>query len=181
MAEILIIGDGPAGLSAALFLAKNGHQPTVFGTDQTPMHKAMLYNYLGIEEMTGSDFQRLARQQVQRHGAKIVDAEVTDLAKTGETFAATAGGDSYAAPYLIIASGPNPALAQSIGLELNEKKTVDTDRDGRTAVDRCYVVGWSSRPEKIQAIISAGDGAAAALDILSREAGKPFHDFDVVE
>ncbi len=171
MADILIIGDGPAGLSAALFLAKNGHQPTVFGTDQTPMHKAMLYNYLGIEEMTGSDFQRLARQQVQRHGVTIVDAEVTDLAKTGETFAVTAGGDSYAAP----------ALAKSIGLELNEKKTVDTDRDGRTAVDRCYVVGWSSRPEKIQAIISAGDGAAAALDILSREAGKPFHDFDVVE
>ena len=62
-----------------------------------------------------------------------------------------------------------------------EKDGVPVDRNGRTSVEGLYVVGWSTRTRKIQAIISAGDGAAAALDILSAEAGEDVHDFDVVE
>ena len=89
MADVLIIGDGPAGLSAALFLAKNGQNVTVFGQDGTPMHKAMLYNYLGIPEMTGSEFQRVGRVQVQNLGGKIEDVEVTDAEKTDGGFAVT--------------------------------------------------------------------------------------------
>ncbi len=41
-----------------------------------------------------------------------------------------------------------------------------------------YVVGRSSRPGRSQAIISAGDGAAAAIDILTRENGKTFVDWE---
>ncbi len=41
-----------------------------------------------------------------------------------------------------------------------------------------YVVGRSARPGRSQAIISAGDGAAAAIDILSREQGKDVLDWD---
>lgn len=41
MAAVVIVGDGPGGLSAALFLAKNGHQVTVFGEDKTSMHYAI--------------------------------------------------------------------------------------------------------------------------------------------
>jgi len=43
------------------------------------------------------------------------------------------------------------------------------------------VLGWSTRLKKIQAIISAGDGACAALDILSAKAGEDMHDFDLIE
>ena len=53
MADVLIIGDGPGGLSAALFLAKNDMNVTVFGQNKTLMHDAMLYNYLGIPQITG--------------------------------------------------------------------------------------------------------------------------------
>jgi thioredoxin reductase len=181
MADVLIVGDGPGGLSAALFLAKNGKTVTVFGGDKTPMHEAMLYNYLGIDEMTGSDFQAKARQQVAAHSAQIIDAEVEQVAEGETGFIVTAGGQSHTGKYLILACGPNPALAEGVGLSLNDRKMLDADRDGRTAVADCYAVGWSTRPDKIQAIISAGDGAAAALDILSIEAGKEYHDFDVVE
>ncbi len=54
----------------------------------------------------------------------------------------------------------------------------DVDRDGRSSLDGVYVVGRSVRPTRSQAIISAGDGAAAALDILAREAGKDVQDWD---
>ena len=45
-------------------------------------------------------------------------------------------------------------------------------------MDRVYVVGRSARPKRSQAIISAGAGAAAALDVLSREAGEDVQDWD---
>ncbi|MDX1450561.1 MAG: thioredoxin reductase, partial [Acidimicrobiia bacterium] len=52
------------------------------------------------------------------------------------------------------------------------------DRDYRSSLDRVYVVGRSARPERSQAIISAGAGATAAVDILAVEAGKNIQDWD---
>ena len=65
MASVAIVGDGPGGLSAALFLAKNGHEVTVFGTDKTAMNWAYLHNYLGISEIAGTEFQTIARGQAE--------------------------------------------------------------------------------------------------------------------
>ena len=46
MADVIIIGDGPGGLSAALFLAKKKMDVLVVGQDKTLMHKAMLYAHI---------------------------------------------------------------------------------------------------------------------------------------
>jgi len=181
MADVLIIGDGPAGLSAALFLAKNDQNVTVFGVDGTPMHKAMLYNYLGILEMTGSEFQRVSREQVQKLGATIEDAEVTAAEKTDGGFAlTTANGDRREGKYLLLATGTNTKLAEDLGLA-KENKGIVADGDGKTSVDGLFAIGWNTRLIRTQAIISAGQGASAALQILSVEAGEDVHDFDVVE
>ena len=53
MAKIIVVGDGPGGLSCALFLAKNEMDVTVFGKDDTAMHYAELHNYLGIPKILG--------------------------------------------------------------------------------------------------------------------------------
>jgi thioredoxin reductase len=74
--------------------------------------------------------------------------------------------------------GTKLELVKNLGLPT---RAIMADRNGRTSVEGAYVVGWATRPDKIQAIISAGDGAAAALDILSKEAGKDIHDFDSVD
>jgi thioredoxin reductase (NADPH) len=67
MTRTVVVGDGPGGLSAALFLAKNGHTVTVYGQDQTPMHHAHLRNYLGLPDISGSDFQAVAREHATAH------------------------------------------------------------------------------------------------------------------
>lgn len=177
MASVIIVGDGPGGLSAALFLAKNKQDVTVFAQDKTWMNSALLYNYLGIPKITGKEFLAIAKQQVKDQGGKLVDAEVTELARGAAGFSAKADGKTYEAKYLVIAMGTKLEIVKGIGLPA---KAIEADRNGRTSVENAYVVGWATRPDKIQAIISAGDGAAVALDILSKEAGKDIHDFDEV-
>ena len=179
MSNAIVVGDGPGGLSAALLLAKNGVDVEVFGTDDTPMYKAMLLNYLGIPKMTGSDFQKVSREQVEDFGATLHKVRVDDVEKADGKFQIhTADGDAHQADYLVLAT-TNKAHQESLGIE-REDGTAAVNRDGRTSVENCYAIGWASRNHKIQAIISAGDGAAAAIDILSKEKGEPFHDFDFV-
>lgn len=181
MASVLIVGDGPGGLSAALFLAKNGQTVHVFGKDGTPMHKARLLNYLGVDDMPGSEFQQRARAQAAAAGATVHDAEVTSLRAHDGGFRAETGSDEvFTGEYVVLADGAKSKLAAELGLELDERGFVQTNRESATSIARVYAVGWSARPDKVQAIISAGDGASAALDILSLEKGKPFHDFDMV-
>lgn len=178
MASVIVVGDGPGGLSAALFLAKNKQDVTVFAQNGTWMNSALLYNYLGLPKIAGKEFQAIAKKQVTDQGGKLVDAEVSALAKTAAGFSAVAGGKTYEAKYLVIAMGTKLEIVKSLGLPA---RAIESDRNGRTSVENAYVVGWATRPDKIQAIISAGDGAAAALDILSKEAGKDLHDFDSVD
>ena len=177
MAHIGIVGDGPGGLSAALFLAKADHAVTVFGTDTTAMHYALISNYLGITQIPGSDFQETARSQVTSFGATIVDAEVTGVSGTQGAFAITTADGTTTYDFLILTEGRAAPLADSMGLDRTDDG-LTVDRDGRSSQDGVYVVGRSVRPTRSQAIISAGDGAAAALDILAREAGKDIQDWD---
>jgi thioredoxin reductase len=179
MPDVIIIGDGPGGLSAALLLAKNQQDVVVFGDDKTAMHYAYLKNYLGIPEIHGAEFQRIARAQVTDLGAKLRPDRVRELARAGEGFTVTLdSGEQVAAKYLILSEGKGPRLAKQLGLAFDEAKGIAADRNARTSVDGVYVVGRSARPGRSQAIISAGDGAAAAIDILSRERGEDVLDWD---
>jgi thioredoxin reductase (NADPH) len=179
MPHTIIIGDGPGGLSAALFLAKRGHDVVVFGQDKTAMHAALLFNYLGIEEISGSDFQKVARKQVEARGAKLRDERVTEIAqKGGELEVRTEGGETLTAKHLILSEGKGAPLAKKLGLEPEAGGGIATDKNGLSRVANVYVIGRSARPGRSQAINSAGDGAAAALDILSREQGEDVADWD---
>jgi thioredoxin reductase (NADPH) len=178
MADVIVIGDGPGGLSAALFLAKAGMDVVVFGQDKTAMHAALLKNYLGIPEMTGTEFQAVARRQVEELGASLRAARVESVARAGDGYSVRVEGEELPARYLILSEGKGPRLASELGLEHDEARGIATDKNGLTELPGVYVVGRSARPGRSQAIISAGDGAAAAIDILSREKGEDVVDWD---
>ena len=179
MVDVIVVGGGAAGLSAALFTQKNGLETVVFDTDDTWLHEAHLFNYLGVGSRDGSAFLKTARRQVdsfgvdRRQGEAVTDVEATD----GGFHVATADGD-HEADYLVLATGANRDLAESLGCAF-DGDVVDVDVTMETSVDDAYATGAMVRQEEWQAIISAGDGAAAALNVLTKEKGEHFHDFDV--
>jgi len=180
MTKAIIVGDGPGGLSAALYLAKLEMDVTVFGVDQTDMHKAMLYNYLGIPEMTGSEYQRISRQQVVDFGADLQKKLVTGIVKTAGSFAVTTeDGAQYESKYVILAEGKGVKLSIDLGLT-KKAQNVPVERGGYSGIDNLFVIGRSTNILRSQAIISAGEGAATALEILSAELGRDVRDFDSV-
>ena len=71
-------------------------------------------------------------------------------------------------------------IAEGKGGRVQTDRGIAAGADGRTALERLYVVGRATRPARSQAIIAAGHGAAAALDIMAAEAGTDVHDYDSV-
>ncbi|WP_144796348.1 NAD(P)/FAD-dependent oxidoreductase [Halorubrum depositum] len=180
MADVAIVGGGPAGLSAGLFAGKNGLDAVLFDADKTWMHKAHLFNYPGIGSVGGSELLATMRQQADDFGVdRKQGEEVTGVAESGDGFAVTTESGEYEADYLVLATGASRDLAESLGCAFGDDDTVDVDVSMETSVDGAYATGGMVRAEEWQAVISAGDGAAAALNILSKEKGEHYHDFDV--
>ncbi|ELY64579.1 FAD-dependent oxidoreductase [Natrinema versiforme] len=195
MPDVVIVGGGAAGLSAALFTAKNDLETVVFDTDETWMHKAHLFNYPGIRSISGSEFMELTRGQVSDRGADIrvgeavIEVEPGDDGFRVETSVASetqrADGEAvdddgeYEADYVVLATGADRSMAEDLEVDFSDDGTVDVDLDTETSIKNLYATGAMVRDEEWQAVIAAGDGASAALDILSKEKGEHFHDFDV--
>jgi thioredoxin reductase (NADPH) len=180
MTDVLVIGGGPAGLSTALFTAKNGLETAVFDTDETWMHKAHLFNYPGIGSMDGSSYMDVLRGQVDDFGVeRHQGTAVTAVEATGDGFTVSTEDDDYSGEYVVLATGANRDLAEDLGCAFTDEDVVDVDVTMETSVDGAYATGAMVRAEEWQAVISAGDGAAAGLNILTKEKGEHFHDFDI--
>jgi len=178
MADVAVIGGGPAGLSAAMFAAKNNLDTVLFDTDDSWMHKAHLFNYPGVGSIDGDAFLSTARQQVDDFDTdRRQNVEVTSI-ESGDTFTITTENGEETAKYVVLATGANRDLAEDLGCDFTDEDIVDVDVTMETSVENAYATGAMVRAEEWQAVISGGDGAAAALNILTKEKSEHFHVFD---
>ncbi|MFB6176213.1 MAG: NAD(P)/FAD-dependent oxidoreductase, partial [Halobaculum sp.] len=126
MPHVIVVGGGPAGLSAALFTAKNGLETTVFDTDGTWLHKAHLFNYPGIGSVDGSNLLDTMRGQVDDFDAdRHQDEEVTGVSTDGDGFTVTTDDGEYSADYVVLATGANRDLAEALGCETDDEGVVE--------------------------------------------------------
>ena len=177
---VVVVGAGPTGLSAALLLAKNGVGVHVLGPGETAVDKALLRNVLGVPETDGPTFMEFARSQVERFGAHLHRQRVRQVERVRDGLrAVTEEGNIFDGRYLVLAVGKDPALARGLGADLG-RDGVRVDLHGRTSVEGVYAGGRLVRGHASQVATSVGDGAAIAIDILTRERGQPFHDYDVL-
>jgi thioredoxin reductase (NADPH) len=105
--DCLIIGGGPAGLTAAIYLAR--YRRRVIVLDAGKSRAAWIptsHNYPGFEDGIGGP-ELLARLagQADQYGAELRRGEVTRLARNGKTFTATAEGKRVSAQRVLIATG----------------------------------------------------------------------------
>jgi thioredoxin reductase (NADPH) len=178
---VVIVGGGVAGLSAAIFLARAQVGVAVFDRAESSLYRvSRVNNYLGFPDGVGGaaliDF---GRRQAQAFGAALFDQDVRSIERGADAFAVTAEARTLRAGYLVLASNKRVDLARSLGLELagHGARFVSADADGRTPIERLYAVGRITGAPS-QAIISAGDGARAAIDIIQRIRGGYYVDHD---
>ena len=119
---VIIIGSGPAGLTAALYAARNALEPLVLEGNEPGgqlMTTTEVENFPGFDEpVTGPDLIQNMRRQAERFGAELVtrNADSVDLSK--RPFKVTAGDNTYLARSLILAMG---ARARLLGLDAERR------------------------------------------------------------
>lgn len=86
MSDVVIIGNGPAGLSAALYILRAGFSVTVVGKDNGALEKAeKIENYFGLERpLSGNELVEIGKKQVQALGGTILQDEVVGIRWDGD-------------------------------------------------------------------------------------------------
>ena len=161
MYDIIVIGAGPAGLTAALYALRASKsvlviEQSTFGGQVTFSPK--IENYPGIPEMSGNEFADKLLDQVLSMGAEVEMEKVTGIVDEGNRKLVFADSKKYEAQAVIIAVGVHH---RQLGLS-NENQLVGN------GVSYCAVCdGFIYRKKRI-ALIGSGDYMKAELDVLKR-------------
>lgn len=178
--DVVVVGAGPAGLSAATFLARAGFDTLVIEDGESILRRnAHLENYLGFPAGVNSRLLLdMALDQAERNGAEHVDRAVEDVERVDEGFLVLTDGGNTTAERLVLASWADASLVEGFDVDVRDagsKSFVDTD-DGRTGEEGLYVAGrLAGQPH--QTIVNAGHGAKAALSLVHDSDTPFYHDW----
>jgi len=150
MKDIIIIGRGPAGLSAALYARRAGMTTTVIGLDNGSLEKAeKIENYFGLERpLSGRELIMVGIEQAKRLGAELITDEVTDVQWDGD-FTVTAKNSVYRAQAVILTPGAPRKKLKIKGI---------TEFEGK-GVSYCAVCDAFFYRQKPVAVIGSGEYA----------------------
>ena len=168
--EVVIVGSGPAGYTAAIYAARAELAPILYEGSVTAggalMNTTEVENFPGFPEgVMGPDLMDSLRKQCERFGTKLITDDIVSMDLTGEIKVLTDGsGNTLKAKSVILATG---SAYKEIGLP-NEKRL-----SGR-GVSWCATCDGFFFREKVLAVVGGGDSAMEEANFLTRFATKVY-------
>ena len=165
--NVIIVGSGPAGYTAAVYAARASLQPLVFEGSVTAggalMNTTEVENFPGFRDgIMGPALMDEMRAQAERFGAELVADDVVSMDLTGEVKTVSTATDTYAARSVILATG---SAYRKLGLPREEELS------GR-GVSWCATCdGFFFRDQHI-AVVGGGDSAVEEATFLTRFGSK---------
>ena len=160
MYDIIIVGAGPAGLTAALYARRAERRVLViekdtFGGQIT--HSPRVENYPGFIAMSGNEFADKLLEQVMAQGAEIELDEVTGISGVAGNYSVNCLGKSYAAKSVILATGSHHRM---LGIEGEEELIGE-------GISYCAVCDGAFYKGQSVAVIGGGNSALQDAVLLS--------------
>ena len=166
--NVIVIGGGPAGYTAALYAARANLEPLViegFNWGGQLMITSDVENYPGYADgVLGPAMMQDFRRQAERFGAEFVTDDVTRVDFSQRPFRVWVGDDEYRAESVIVATG---ASARQIGLD-SERRL-----QGR-GVSYCATCDAAFFRDKVVVVVGGGDSAMEEALFISRFASKVY-------
>jgi thioredoxin reductase (NADPH) len=166
--DIVIVGSGPAGYTAAIYAARAELKPVIYEGSVTAggalMNTTEVENFPGfIDGIMGPDLMDNMRKQAKRFGAELITDDVVEMDLDGEIKTIKDGsGNVVKAKAVILAMG---SAYREIGLE-NEKRL-----SGR-GVSWCATCDGFFFREQVIAVVGGGDSAVEEATFLTKFASK---------
>ena len=166
--EVVIVGSGPAGYTAAIYAARADLKPLIYEGSVTAggalMNTTEVENFPGfVDGVMGPDLMESMRNQAKRFGAELVTDDVVQMELEGEIKVITDGsGNVVKAKSVILAMG---SAYREIGLE-NEKRL-----SGR-GVSWCATCDGFFFRDQVIAVVGGGDSAVEEATFLTKFASK---------
>jgi thioredoxin reductase (NADPH) len=162
--DVIIVGSGPAGYTAAVYAARADLRPLLFEGSVTAggalMNTTDVENYPGFPDgIQGPELMDAMRAQAERFGAEIVTEDITAMDLTGTIKTVTDGyGNTFSARSVILAMG---SKYRNLGLP-------DEDRLSGHGVSWCATCDGFFFRDKDIAVVGGGDSAMEEATFLSR-------------
>lgn len=159
MSKCIVIGAGPGGMSAAIYLKRAGIdviliEKMVPGGEMLKTNK--IENYLGFDSIDGGELALRMSSQVKDLGVEIIRDDITDISYDN-TFIVTGLKNKYQADYVIIATGRVP---RKLGLDMEEELL-------NRGISYCATCDGAFYKGKEVAIVGGGDSALTEALYLS--------------
>lgn len=162
MEDVIVVGSGPAGMTAALYTARGNRTTKIITGPQLGGQVSLTWeldNYLGFhEDFSGAEFVERMVKHVERFGAELVYDEVTNVDLSERPFKVTTHGGEMQASALVLALG---ASARRLGIP-GEKELI-----GR-GVSYCATCDAAFFREHDVVVVGGGDSAVEEAIFLTR-------------
>jgi alkyl hydroperoxide reductase subunit AhpF len=173
--DVVVVGGGPAGCSAALFTARYGLDTLVLDRGSSSIRQcAFVENYLGFPGgIDVETFYAMSHAHVERVGASVVDDTATHIDRSGDGFRVEAHAGAYTADRVVAASTYDVSYLEDVlgdhVLEESGEAYLDPDLAGdrgSTPVEGLYLAGPTAGVDS-QIAVSVGHGARVGLAIVT--------------